>query len=676
MSPGCPPFDLQLVDCSGAVSSEWTVNGQAFSGDTVFYFVQEPGVYSIVLTSTFLDGTDTMVSYSSQFGPIGDFTFSPTAICQSQPSYLTFTSQGVASYELNIYNDQSSLITTLTPISLQLWFPPYQIAFPDTGCYSFETIFYDVMGCTDTVYKQDYVCVNSLTADFNLVGNDSISCPPLVASFENTSSCFATCDCVWDFGEGSALVTDCNPTHTYTDAGSFDVTLIVFCDGISDTIVKENYITVGGPDAVITALVAEPCGPATVCFSLDSTDSVSLLWCPGNGTSCITGFDTVCVNYDSLGVYNPTLLICDGNGCCYEKSLPPVYIDSVVADFSWSADTLCGPGTVQFSNDVFSATGLYTTHWDFGDGNTSLAAAPAHLYTDTGCYDVTFIATGFGGCADTVFVQNPVSVIPGAVADITSSTPSSCSLPHMVCFYPDASNIPGSAYSWYFNGGTPVSSVLDSPCVVYFNPGAFDVMLIATAPNGCSDTTALGNFVNIGMATVTLFASDTVANVGDTLTFTSTPGLAFFWSIATPTDTLELGAAGQEHELVFTEPGTYTVCVEIAIPGGCVAEDCVEILISDSLDFIDSLAGSLEFIRLLPIPANDFVLVQIHSQTSENVLLDVLTVNGEELWSVTNKLHQGINNQTLNVSGLPNGVYLLRLQTNTLTSTRKLVIQR
>lgn len=80
--------------------------------------------------------------------------------------------------------------------------------------------------------------------------------------------------------------------------------------------------------------------------------------------------------------YGMALLLLAG---CKEPVAP-------VADFEYSVDesTL----TVTFTNQSTDAT---TYHWDFGDGQTSDAEAPSHVYDDFGSYEVTLTATGDGG---------------------------------------------------------------------------------------------------------------------------------------------------------------------------------------------------------------------------------------------------------------------------------------
>ena len=69
-----------------------------------------------------------------------------------------------------------------------------------------------------------------------------------------------------------------------------------------------------------------------------------------------------------------------------------------IADFT--ADVLSGnvPVTVQF-HDASNVPGATAWHWDFGDGATSDAADPVHVYNSAGEFDVRLTVTGSGGPA-------------------------------------------------------------------------------------------------------------------------------------------------------------------------------------------------------------------------------------------------------------------------------------
>jgi gliding motility-associated-like protein len=65
----------------------------------------------------------------------------------------------------------------------------------------------------------------------------------------------------------------------------------------------------------------------------------------------------------------------------------------VVAGFT--TELACLPAPVQFNNTSSNATGYA---WDFGDGTTSTAASPAHVFPGPGVYVVTLSASNPGTC--------------------------------------------------------------------------------------------------------------------------------------------------------------------------------------------------------------------------------------------------------------------------------------
>ncbi len=74
----------------------------------------------------------------------------------------------------------------------------------------------------------------------------------------------------WDFGDGGAS-TQQNPSHTYNEAGNYTVQLIVSNGSSSDTMIKDNYITVtgGGP--------GDPCsGIQTVTYEGETYNTVEI----------------------------------------------------------------------------------------------------------------------------------------------------------------------------------------------------------------------------------------------------------------------------------------------------------------------------------------------------------------------------------------------------------------
>jgi PKD repeat protein len=66
---------------------------------------------------------------------------------------------------------------------------------------------------------------------------------PLGVAFTNSSSGYIT-NHLWNFGDGTPTSTSANPTHTYTVAGTYTVSLTETGGTSSDVETKTNYITV------------------------------------------------------------------------------------------------------------------------------------------------------------------------------------------------------------------------------------------------------------------------------------------------------------------------------------------------------------------------------------------------------------------------------------------------
>ncbi len=90
----------------------------------------------------------------------------------------------------------------------------------------------------------------------------------------------------------------------------------------------------------------------------------------------------------------------------------------VVANFTAGASSSCTlPFTVQFTN---TSTGGGSYSWTFGDGGTSSATNPSHIYTSFGNYTVTLINNG-GTCGTNTKTSNNFITLQPSTAPIAPS---------------------------------------------------------------------------------------------------------------------------------------------------------------------------------------------------------------------------------------------------------------
>jgi len=248
--------------------------------------------------------------------------------------------------------------------------------------------------------------------------------PPLTVTFTDqstgTPSVYAWW---WDFGDGSDTSRSQNPTHTYTTAGQYDVSLTVTNGYSEDTETKSAYINVGDVvDANFTASPTSGNPPLRVDFTDTSTGSpTSWSWDFGDGNTSSAQNPTH--TYVSGGVYNVSLTVENAISTDTLERTDYISVGTLpVADFSASPTNGTAPLDVSFTD---LSTGNPTTwSWDFGDGNSSTVENPVHTYVSAGTYDVTLTVTNSAGMStalkpDYITVSGPgeitsIAVTPGS----------------------------------------------------------------------------------------------------------------------------------------------------------------------------------------------------------------------------------------------------------------------
>lgn len=152
-----------------------------------------------------------------------------------------------------------------------------------------------------------------------------------------------------------------------------------------------------------------------------------------------------------------------------------IYQDPVVANFAASPTSGKEPLTVQFTD---TSTGTPTSwFWDFGDGYTSTAQNPSHIYLYPGQYSVSlYVVNNYS--SDQVAKASYITVSPSKVPPIADffAVPTSGTSPLTVSFVDTSANNPTS-WSWEFGDGWGSSA--RNPTHTYVAPGTYTVTLTA-----------------------------------------------------------------------------------------------------------------------------------------------------------------------------------------------------
>jgi len=238
---------------------------------------------------------------------------------------------------------------------------------------------------------------------------------PLTVQFTDLSLGQVTAR-TWDFGDGSGSQA-ANPSHVYSAAGSYTVSLTVTGPGGSNTATSPNLITVTSPvqppAADFGASPTSGTAPLSVAFSNLSTGSItSLSWDFGDGTNSNAAGPTHV--YGAAGSYTVSLTATGPAGSNTRTRANLITVNAPaqppVADFSATPTSGAAPLAVAFTN--LSTGSITARSWDFGDGASSAAASPTHVYNRAGTFTVSLTVTGPGG-SDTRTRNNLISVTVG-----------------------------------------------------------------------------------------------------------------------------------------------------------------------------------------------------------------------------------------------------------------------
>ncbi|MEM7657062.1 MAG: PKD domain-containing protein, partial [Bacteroidota bacterium] len=159
-----------------------------------------------------------------------------------------------------------------------------------------------------------------------------------------------------DFGDGSPMINAVNPTHVFTDAGDYTVSLLTTGEGGCESVAQQIGVSVSEPP--LADFAADP-GPNTdlplpgaeVSFSDQSQRALNWFWDFGDGS--FSNEASPFHRYEQAGDYTVSLTITDEVGCVAESSqgpftviLPDLFVPNV---FSPNGDGIGDTYFIQYT---------------------------------------------------------------------------------------------------------------------------------------------------------------------------------------------------------------------------------------------------------------------------------------------------------------------------------------
>lgn len=367
---------------------------------------------------------------------------------------------------------------------------------------------------------------------------------------------------LWDLGNGNSSTLQ-NPTATYFTPGTYTIKLTVTNSSGSNTLTRQQYITVYEPPTVnFSSNTQSGCFPLRVQFTdLSSVAAGSSIaswqWDFGNGITS-TQQSPLAV-YPTAGNFAITLKVTDSRGCsrllgrnAYINVTP-----GVTARFTATPPVACSaPADIQFNN-TSTGPGTVSYQWDFGDGITSTLTSPAHNYASASAYTVSLTAASSNGCVDTV-----TRIIP--VARFSSSFQfSGNACPGSPISFTNTSTPSPDSLRWDFGDGNASTDTM--PSHAYATAGTYTVRLYNYFGN-CKDSTS--QVVTVASPPVADFTAPSSASCQSSLTVNfqdiSTGPVSWLWDFGDSTTSTE-----QNPSHTYSSYGDYTVSLIITNSSGC-----------------------------------------------------------------------------------------------------------
>lgn len=371
--------------------------------------------------------------------------------------------------------------------------------------------------CNNGVVKFDFQ--PKVTAA--IASNTTAGCGSVTVTYTNLSS--PGLIYLWNLGGGPNDTTSVilNPSHTYTNVGTYTITLLVienvYCNTRDST---QIIITVHPqPTAAFTSTIT-PCLNTFSVTNNSAGPGNSYSWNFGDATSTTTLSNPV-HTYSASGNYTVTLVTSNSFGCKDSVKQPVnVFIfNPGVAN----GTTICNGYTTSISA---SGGTSYTWSPSAQVSNTSIAN-PVVTPTTTTIYTVTvYNNTGGNNCIATLTTN--VTVNPKPTANFNFSiNPCGGGV-----YFNDLSTI--NIATWQWSLSATATSTVQNPYNFYSSGGTHTISLIAINTDGCKDT--LEQVITVPIPPPVSVNAPKIVCKGASAQLAATGGTFYAW---TPTLTLD-----------------------------------------------------------------------------------------------------------------------------------------
>jgi len=446
-----------------------------------------PGTYSVSLTVTNSFGCTNTLKLTNMVtvypALVPSFFVDTAAICNlSQPILFHNTSSGAGSLTYAWDFGDGTTSTQTNPIH----------QYSAKGLYNINLVVSNTFGCSSSITNPAYINAADFSADFTTA---SSLCAGNTIVFISQSSPAPTGNTLWSFGDGGSGI-GLTFGHNYAAAGTYPVTMYKTFGTCPDTVTK-NITVLGSPviDPFIISKGASCSSPMVVNFSDTSSGATSWHWNFTGNPGDTSDLQNPTFTYLTNNLFSPTLTIKNANGCSstiaetFNTAQPTakIHVDTVLIPSAvYCAD-------VQATFTAISQDTLATYLWNFGDGTTSTAANPVHVFSTPGTYIINLNFTTIHGCSGTAFPPDTIIVYPKPHAIFNAMDSLPCTNNQLEVFH----NLDDSAakFTWFYGDGSSNINNNIYHTHLYADSGNYTMTLVASSPGCPNDTSTITRYV-------------------------------------------------------------------------------------------------------------------------------------------------------------------------------------
>ncbi len=433
-----------------------------------------------------------------------------------------------------------------TVIDLNGCFEPGKFGFYNHSQGGVRYSDYSYRSVTDFSFQNDSICVGSSPTQ-NAIDLDLFCYGNTVTSPYNVIR--------WEMGDGTILNDSTNFSYNYSTPGVQNIKLYTEdLAGCADSLVKtitvfDHKVTLPQDiDSCINGTV--PITPSIVSNSPFSP--ISYLWNTAQTSSSITT--------DTSGIY--TIQTTNDIGCTSYDTINITIHEVPNAEINFN--NVCFPNQTDV-NDASTITNgsIISWNWNFDDGNTDNTQNPTHFYNTPGLYNISLDVTSNNNCVNNQTISYEVYDLPNAQINYNS-----------ICFpnqaiLSDASTINiGSITSWDWNFGDGNTSSAQNPAHSYSNSGTYEVELIVTSNNNCTNKDSITYYLNdLPIAQINFNNScfNDNADIIDASTINIGNIVSWNWSFGDGNS-----SASQNPSHTYSSPGVYNIQLTVISDSNCI----------------------------------------------------------------------------------------------------------